>query len=737
MTRVDGFGPANSVTIGAWRYDRRPGQLFRKDDAGRWAPASLGSRASDVLAVLVRHPGALVTKDELMDAVWPGVTVEANNLTVQIAALRRVLDDGVAGPSCIQTVAGRGYRLLCQDDGAGGPNLAVEPAAEVDPPTVASMARVPSWVQRHRIAIGGAILAIVLLAVTSYYVWPSRSSTPSRMSALVMPFENLGGPDDAKIAAALTDDLMSALSLTTPLRVVNGKASQALDDDRAPIGAIGRKLGARYVITGSERRFDGVLRVNARIISTETAAVLWTDRFDVSISDPASGQEQAVAHLRAGILKALTPLEVTRSQSERPDKPDGFDLHLRALALSMTPPTPSRSTEIRALHERALQLEPSSAKYRLWLVDAMLNEEDQNPHGRKDVYERTASLLAEAQGSEPGLWFGAFEKLYWVYWQENRRCPEVVDLAEQFIKRYPNVEGSGAAYRWLSLCQIVLGHADTAVAVMDHALTLEPGPYQSRHYRNLQFALLLLGRYDESIQAGERALASNPNDVSYERARLNRRLAAAYALTGRLAHARRKLTEAARIDPFFTLRGNYVYENASPVYAAQFARHNEGLRLAGARDHAEEDAVFDVAADQRLHQEFSGQAPLMLPGAGTIRTGALVRLLAERYPIVIDALTNFAGPSLPGAVGLRYVGAGGELTDLAQDRLRTTMRDLTRGDLDTPIVAVGWNSESFDGRNLALRLVTLGYTHVLWYRGGREAWEVRGLPEADLMPRDW
>jgi adenylate cyclase len=77
------------------------------------------------------------------------------------------------------------------------------------------------------------------------------------------------------------------------------------------------------------------------------------------------------------------------------------------------------------------------------------------------------------------------------------------------------------------------------------------------------------------------------------------------------------------------------------------------------------------------------------------------------------------------------------LTDLAQDRLRTTMHDLTRGDLDTPIVAVGWNSECFDGRNLALRLVTLGYTHVLWYRGGRETWEVRGLPEADLVPRDW
>ena len=65
------------------------------------------------------------------------------------------------------------------------------------------------------------------------------------------------------------------------------------------------------------------------------------------------------------------------------------------------------------------------------------------------------------------------------------------------------------------------------------------------------------------------------------------------------------------------------------------------------------------------------------------------------------------------------------------------MAELTGGNLSKPIVAVGWNSERFDGRNLALRLVALGYTDVVWYRGGREAWEVAGLPEAELEMRDW
>jgi adenylate cyclase len=121
----------------------------------------------------------------------------------------------------------------------------------------------------------------------------------------------------------------------------------------------------------------------------------------------------------------------------------------------------------------------------------------------------------------------------------------------------------------------------------------------------------------------------------------------------------------------------------------------------------------------------------------TIRIADLARFLAEARPVVIDTVTNSWERSLPGAVGLRFAGLGGSFVDTAQDHLRAKMRQLTTGDLGRPIVAVGWNSERFDGRNLALRLVALGYAHVYWYRGGREAWEVVGLPEADLDLQEW
>ena len=102
---------------------------------------------------------------------------------------------------------------------------------------------------------------------------------------------------------------------------------------------------------------------------------------------------------------------------------------------------------------------------------------------------------------------------------------------------------------------------------------------------------------------------------------------------------------------------------------------------------------------------------------------------------VDDTLGHFWGTSLPNAIGLPNSGVGGRLTDALQRRLERTMQALTSGDRSSPIVVAGFNSERFDGRNLATRLAALDYRNVYWYRGGREAWEVAGLPTVPLVPQ--
>ena len=95
-----------------FRLDRRGEGLSRRDERGVFVPLSVGSRTLDVLSVLVARPGELVRKEDIIAAVWGRNAIENANLTVQISALRRVLDQRRSNGSCIQTVATRGYRFL-------------------------------------------------------------------------------------------------------------------------------------------------------------------------------------------------------------------------------------------------------------------------------------------------------------------------------------------------------------------------------------------------------------------------------------------------------------------------------------------------------------------------------------------------------------------------------------------------------------------------------------------------
>jgi DNA-binding winged helix-turn-helix (wHTH) protein len=142
---MDALARGDVFLFEGFRLDRQARVLFRRDAAGAFVPIVVGSRALNVLDVLVGRAGDLIPRDEIFSAVWPETVVEETNLNVQIAALRRILDQGRADGSCIQTIPGRGYRFAApvtrvessalrltsgrlSGNGAGGP-IAEPPAA--------------------------------------------------------------------------------------------------------------------------------------------------------------------------------------------------------------------------------------------------------------------------------------------------------------------------------------------------------------------------------------------------------------------------------------------------------------------------------------------------------------------------------------------------------------------------------------------------------------------------------
>jgi TolB-like protein/DNA-binding winged helix-turn-helix (wHTH) protein/tetratricopeptide (TPR) repeat protein len=740
--------------------DRRSGGLFRRNAAGGLVPVSIGSRALDVLDVLISRPGELHSKQSIMQVVWPGTVVDEKNLTVQIATLRRVLDNGHTDRSCIQTEAGRGYRFVA-------PVTRVSDDDRVHSRTVIPTAASPASVAaRHDAGLVMPHLALirwkwvalgalsVLVVVGLGWLWltterpepvadvvqgspgpPAAASLPApRLSLVVLPFQNLGGDrSDDYLADAITDDLTSDLSSIPGAFVIARQSAYTYRGKATNVRQIGTELGVRYVLEGSVRRLGSTMRVNVQLTSAESGAHLWSDRFDQEISELAAGQEQIVTRMRSELGVSMVEIEALRSMRERPGNPDAFDLILRARALGNLPPSRKRNEEAKLLFEQALEKDPSSVQAVLgiayYLTDSAWTS---GQWGSVQGLERAEQLLDRASALAPHSHRFLYAKAYWL--RMRGRCNESITFAEEAVRRFPNF---APGYSQLAQCKIAAGQAAEAIGLVEKAIRVNPrDPSMFVRYRVMGFASLMLGRDSDAVAYYERALAVSAEDDG-SRQSTWRGLAVAYARSGRAAEAKRALAEANRLWPYDTVRGRSPDEGFGEVYAAQIRSIQDGLRLAGERDHAEEEADSGLPADDGLHSEAAGPTPTTAPGVRTIRTGDLVSFLADARPVVIDTLTYSWGRSIPGAVGLRFSGLDGGFVDEAQVRLRRKMIEMTGGDLDRPVVAVGWNSERFDGRNLALRLAALGYTQVYWYRGGREAWEVAELPETELALQDW
>ena len=738
---MDAPVPHDRFVFEGFCLDRRRGGLFRLDATGGATPVAIGSRALDVLDLLLSRPGELLSKQAIMQAVWPGMVVE-ENLSVQIAALRRVLDDGRTDHSCIQTAAGRGYRFVApvtrkQRD---GPPPANQPAPTSPDATRLQSEEAPPYGRRvpPRYRMTAALAAACILVVGAVMAlawsggWIGAGKAPPRLSIAVLPFQDVDDdPTNDHLADAITDDLTTELSRFRGTWVIARESAYTYKDKATDVRQIGRELGVRYVLEGSVRQIGPILRVNVQLVSAETGAHLWSDRFDEEISQLAAGQQQIVARLGDTVGNSVVEIESARSQRERPTNPDAFDLILRARSINNLPQTPQRNREQLALYERALLLDPSSvqamAMVAYFLTDAGLRS-------FADM-QRAGRLLEQARALDPQSALILNNAVYWL--RSVGRCAEAIEAAEHAIRIDPNrMRTYTGVYNELAVCKTRLGHAEEELALQALADQLNPrSPSKFSRFRHMGFAALMLGRDQDAIAYFQRSLALNPENSANRWT--YRMLAAAYARTGQMDEAKRSLSEGDRLWPYFTIRGVYPEELSSPVYVQQIRDYQAALRLAGLRDHADEDADFGVPADGSLHSEIGGRTPTEAPGARTIRTAELVALLANVRPLVIDTVSNSWGRSIPGAVGLRFSGLGGSFADEAQDRLRRKVGELTSGDLDRPVVAVGWNSERFDGRNLALRLAALGYTRLYWYRGGREAWEVAELPEKELVLQEW
>jgi DNA-binding winged helix-turn-helix (wHTH) protein/TolB-like protein len=247
-----------------FRFDPGCGGLFRVDADGALAPVAMGSRALDLLQVLVERHGEVVSRDEIMAAVWNGTTVEACNLPTQISALRRILDAKNPERSCIQTVPGRGYRFVGAVTRADPPEPAVPMRRQAPGP----------W--RRRGLYSAFAILVVLVAGILAEDWNKRwrsAAEPRPILIVGLAFANSrDDPAQQYWADRITEDIRTELSRLPEVRVISRDARLTYREDTAANRQVGREPDARYLPEDSVHRLGGRLRIAQSIDASQGAA---------------------------------------------------------------------------------------------------------------------------------------------------------------------------------------------------------------------------------------------------------------------------------------------------------------------------------------------------------------------------------------------------------------------------------------------------------------------------------
>jgi TolB-like protein len=251
---------------------------------------ALGQRGIALLEALLEARGSNVSKDALMERVWPGIAVEESNLTVQVAALRKALGPAPDGQEWIATVPRVGYRFI---------RTTRETNVAASPPEL-------------------------------------------RPALAVLPFSNLSGdPRQDYFADGIVDDIIAALSRFRSFAVVARDCSFGYKGSRMDVQKITAELGVRYVLEGSIRQEGNRLRIVAELVEGQSGTHMWAQTFDGALDGIFDFQDRITERVATLIEPLIQTAEMERSRRERPGSVATYDIYLQALAkISTESPRP-------------------------------------------------------------------------------------------------------------------------------------------------------------------------------------------------------------------------------------------------------------------------------------------------------------------------------------------------------------------------------------------------------------
>ena len=529
----------------------------------------LRPKTFEVLTYFVSHAGRLLSKDELMDAVWAGITVTEDSLVQCVKEIRRAIGD--SAQESIKTIPGRGYIFdLAVSTSAPTPQDETTIAA----PTKAAPDPNPAWPRLIRAIdwrlVAAGIGVLVLLSGIGWWLRASAplegsttAAAPTRLSIVVLPFANLSGdPTQDYFADGVTDNLTTDLSThISGLFVIARNTAFTFKGKNVDVQQLGRDLGVHYVLEGSVQRSEDQVRVNAQLIDAQSGAHLWAERFQEERRELFALEDRITGRI-ANTLGIQLVQAAARGTDASKSEPNAADLVMQGRALMSLPESRENVDQAATLFRQAIAADDRSVEANVGLATALtavlLNFYGELGPERDDLLRGANEAADRALTLDPGA-PSAHEIKGEILRSEHKNLESTHEF-EITIAHDPN---SASAYDNLGAAMYRLGQPEKAIPLIEKALRLSPRDNALSIFEwHLGTAYMFLHDYDRATEHFLKARAANPQFQW-----LFFHLAGAYALKGDDETARAYLADALKWRPKATMKGmRAVRESDNPEY---------------------------------------------------------------------------------------------------------------------------------------------------------------------------
>jgi TolB-like protein/Tfp pilus assembly protein PilF len=453
--------------------DRR--ELRRRDE-----PIAIEPKAFDLLVYLIANRERVVSKDDLVAAIWGGRIVSETALTTCINAVRRAIGDSGKTQQRIRTLPRKGIRFI--EDVRHGSNAEREVVHKTSQDT------------------SGPALAL-----------------PDKPSIAVLPFLNLSGdPEQEYFTDGITEDIITELSRFHSLFVIARNSSFSYKGKSPDVRQVGRELGVRYVLDGSVRKSTNRIRMTGQLTDALIGTHVWAERYDRVLEDIFAVQEEVTRAIVAAIAPQIEVTEQLKATRRRPSSLSAYEIAIQAWAHAYDGQHKADGALLdQSIREakQALAIDPNSVRALHALACShgnafFLGMATDREHALQEAMWATTRAIELDGADAHGYALRAFGVMHRVQWD---RYPEALADARRAHEMNPN---DTFVLRLLGLFEALTGEPERGIEHLHQVMRLNPRDSHSHStYQTVAMACFCAKRYADGFEWASRALRDRPQMI--------------------------------------------------------------------------------------------------------------------------------------------------------------------------------------------------------------------------------